>query len=44
MFSSRVRGGKAYPSKKKIREFKTILFISKECIEQRQINVLIQRN
>lgn len=29
MFSSRVRGGKAYPSKKKIREFKTILFISK---------------
>ena len=29
MLSSRVRSGKAYPAKHKIREFKKILFISK---------------
>ena len=29
MLSSRVRSGKAYPAKQKIREFKKILFISK---------------
>ena len=34
MFSSRVRGGKAYTAEQKIREFKKLLFKSKKATRQ----------
>ena len=44
MFSSRVRGGKAYAAKEKIREFKKPFSGVNGCIRQLLLNVWIQEN
>ena len=44
MFSSRVRGGKAYVAEYKITKFKNFLLETNGCIKQLLLNVSIQKN